>query len=97
MCVQGEREGEGETSLTVTQPNAAGQDGGGEGQKGGGDEEREEIQDGEEGGRLSHKFKPWLSCLCQGFLVCMLIWWHFLPAVFCISITKKLTGQTLDL
>lgn len=43
------REREREPSLTVTQHYAAGQDGGGERHKMGGDEEREEIQDGEVG------------------------------------------------
>lgn len=38
-----------EPSLTVTQHYAAGQDGGGERHKRGGNEEREDIQDGEVG------------------------------------------------
>lgn len=41
----------------------AGQDGGGEQSEGGGEKEREEAQDGEMGGRMSHHFKAWPSCL----------------------------------
>lgn len=47
-----ERERGRETCLTVTRHYAAGQDGGGERHKKGGDEGREGIQDGEKGGRF---------------------------------------------
>lgn len=79
------RERERKPCLTVTQHDTAGQDGGGERHKRGGDEEREEIQDGEEGGEVP-------IILTHDFPVC-----HTIPrfnsySIFGVRICK--TGRT---
>lgn len=61
-------------SLTVTQHYAVGQDGGGETQKKGGHEERDDIQDAEAGGGFFQLLEAWPSCLPHSAFVLIL---HF--------------------